>query len=319
MDWEIDEIIAKSPLTVEKKAISVEKATVVQRRVVQTRLPGVVSQETYKPTTLAQSQSMTATAHVAVVAEEPLAMFTHHEHGVNVVYTTSSSEADDLIACLRGDVLGLDLEWPPPGVGPVYTKTRRDGTTSQVRKGAYDPVLRRMTWPQGRTAVIQISDGKTAVVFHMLGNSTPGPRLVALLADSTRLKVGVAVSADARKLMRDFKECAAHPPAGLLELSSLAKAIEPARWKDKKRLVALQLLSRAYLHKDLDKGDVRLSAWDKSLNGDQIDCKSLQEWLLIADAVNDVVVSFLLHDALLRRAGEVGVDVNVAALATSLP
>jgi len=190
----------------------------------------------------------------------------------NVVYTSSAEEADDLVACLRGDVLGLDLEWPPPGQGPVRVKVGRNREQVVSR----DPVWvgGKPTWPQGRTSVIQLYDGHMAIIFHLMGKTSPGPGLVRLLADRTRLKVGVAVRGDALKLVRDFPACAVSPPAGILELTHVARAIEPQRWKTRAALVALAKLCQGYLGLDIDKSQVRYGAWNERLNQQQIDCES---------------------------------------------
>jgi ribonuclease D len=142
-----------------------------------------------------------------------------------------------------------------------------------VRDGVWDPVLRKLSWPQGRTSLIQVYDGNMAVLFHLLGNTQPGPGLVRLLADPTKFKVGVAIRGDALKLVRDFSACAVSPPAGLLELSRVARLIEPERWRGAGGLVALARLCQGYLGRDLDKGSVRYGAWDMQLDQEQIDCE----------------------------------------------
>jgi ribonuclease D len=119
---------------------------------------------------------------------------------------------------------------------------------------------------------VQICDGETVLLFHVGTGVQPGPALVALLADPRRLKAGVAVRGDALKLLRDFPACGANPPAGLVELSHVARALEPRRWASRS-LVALRRLTQGLLRKDLDKGPVRTGAWDQALSDEQIECE----------------------------------------------
>jgi hypothetical protein len=64
-----------------------------------------------------------------------------------VVYTTDSSEANDLIDCLKGDVFGFDLEWP-----------------SRVKQ--WDKAG-KFSLGQGRTALVQICDRHTIILLHL--------------------------------------------------------------------------------------------------------------------------------------------------------
>ncbi len=80
-----------------------------------------------------------------------------------VVYTTNSAEADDLLSCLRGPVLGFDLEWPVSG---KYKTAGPDGRMVEKRIG--------MKWngtgwgfEQARTALVQLCDEKLIVLVHM--------------------------------------------------------------------------------------------------------------------------------------------------------
>jgi hypothetical protein len=65
-----------------------------------------------------------------------------------VVYTTDPDEVNDLIGCLKGDVFGFDLEWPP------MVKT-------------YDKKAKAIKFGQGKTALIQICDRDTVLLIHM--------------------------------------------------------------------------------------------------------------------------------------------------------
>jgi nucleotidyltransferase/DNA polymerase involved in DNA repair len=80
-----------------------------------------------------------------------------------VVYTTTSAEADDLLSCLRGPVLGFDLEWPVSG---KYRTVGADGRAVEQRVG--------MKWTangwgyeQARTALVQFCDERLVVLVHL--------------------------------------------------------------------------------------------------------------------------------------------------------
>lgn len=66
-----------------------------------------------------------------------------------VVYTRSMSEAEDLVACLKGPILGFDLEWP----------------TSYNR--VWDPSTRRYDFQQYPTALVQLCDERMIVLIHL--------------------------------------------------------------------------------------------------------------------------------------------------------
>lgn len=239
----------------------VGKATVVASRTMQRCFSTTVDRQQegdirITPTT-SRAQALLSTTSATPPPifsyREPLSGNSHDIPDVN--YTASATEADSLIANLRGDVLAFDLEWPP------------------YEDGRWDASQKKYTFAQGRTGLIQISDGRTVVLFHVLRKAHPGPGLVSLLADPKRLKLGVAVRGDALKLVRDFPAFSVHPPAGLLELSSLARAVEPDLWTGN-RLISLAKLTVAYLGRDLNKAPVvRKGAWNKTLDQNQIDCE----------------------------------------------
>jgi hypothetical protein len=90
--------------------------------------------------------------------------FTPHPR---VVYTTSLSEADDLISCLQGNILGFDLEWPPAGFHKV-TDTR--GRTRKLQVGmTWLPEQRKWQFGQGRTALVQVCDERMVLLIHITG------------------------------------------------------------------------------------------------------------------------------------------------------
>ncbi len=82
------------------------------------------------------------------------------------MYTCDASEADDLLSCLRGPVLGLDLEWPVAG---MYTTRDARGKETRVRVGmTWDPAAGRYKFGQGRTALMQVCDERMVVLIHLL-------------------------------------------------------------------------------------------------------------------------------------------------------
>lgn len=185
------------------------------------------------------------------------------------MYTRDASEADDLVACLRGP-LGFDLEWPPPGIGPILTRKKRDGSIVHYRKGEWNPGSQRYVWPQGRTAVIQLADQHTVVVYHLPNNGELGPGLQEILNDGSRIKTGVNIGNDARKLWRDKL---IPNSAGMFELSYIAHLVDPEIWTSSARLISLARLTEHYLGVPLDKTEgIRVSAWNDDLNAEQIAC-----------------------------------------------
>ncbi|KAL1410973.1 hypothetical protein Q8F55_001916 [Vanrija albida] len=222
----------------------------------------------------------------------------HFTRAPSIVYTSDASEADDLVACLRGDVFGFDMEWPMPGVGPTKTKTLKDGTQRTYREGKFDPKTRRYTWPQGRTAVVQLADTHTVVVYRIPEGRRPGPGLAAFLADPARRKVGVNIRNDGNKFARDFPSLAR--PGGLVELSAIARRLDPRGTYPGHSLVALARLARRYLARELDKDPaVRSGAWDGALGQEQVEY-----------AANDAYAALLIFRAMERRAAEEGVGMD---------
>ncbi len=83
---------------------------------------------------------------------------------------------------------------------------------------------------------------------------------------------------DGQKLSRDFDDLL---PNGLLDLSHLARRVDPLGCGPGNQLISLANLSKAYLGRDLDKGDVRMSDWSRNLDKKQIDCEWASRWLWI--------------------------------------
>nr|XP_018263566.1 uncharacterized protein I303_03435 [Kwoniella dejecticola CBS 10117]OBR85724.1 hypothetical protein I303_03435 [Kwoniella dejecticola CBS 10117] len=230
---------------------------------------------------------------------QPLPFF-HYSQYVpppQVVYTTSTDEANDLLGCLKGSVLGFDLEWPPAG---RYKMTRPDGSTWEKKVGmTWDPVTRDYVYGQGRTALMQFCDEKLVVLIH-LGETMDIPsKAIEILRSASIYKLGVQVNGDGRKLLRDFPQhFPSTPPEqglnGLLELSALARGVDPINTGPGNTLIGLATLSRTYLGKELDKDkEVRKGDWFKALDQKQRDY-----------AANDVYASLQIYKKLRQMAEE---------------
>jgi len=75
---------------------------------------------------------------------------------------------------------------------------------------------------------------------------------------------------DGHKLYRDYGVT----PAGLLELSHLARLVDPARVTSK-RMISLRRIVEMYTGFTLAKGGVRTSNWEACLDEEQLECMLL--------------------------------------------
>lgn len=120
---------------------------------------------------------------------KPILPFFHHADlpdRPRIAYTTSPYEADDLLSCLRGDVFGFDLEWPPAG---KYTSTDpKTGEASSHWVGRkWDQESRRYVFTPGRTALVQVCDGHLIVLIHLRDMKGRPPRRPDIIACEWRL------------------------------------------------------------------------------------------------------------------------------------
>lgn len=127
-----------------------------------------------------------------------------------VAYTTSMAEAEDLLSCLRGNVMGFDLEWPASG----FFKSSDVGGKKRVPVGAkWNAAKGKYDFSQAKTALAQICDEDLVVLIHLRnpkGQFVPDaeslPRLilvdalpkklVEILNDKSIYKLGVAISSE---------------------------------------------------------------------------------------------------------------------------
>ncbi|GAA5894403.1 3'-5' exonuclease [Sporobolomyces salmoneus] len=165
--------------------------------------------------------------------------------GPRVVFTTDERVVEETLKTLSGPT-GFDLEW-----------------------NAYEVKSRG----QGRTALVQICDQETILLVQVAkmknDQRTVGfPRsLKEFIEDPKKIKLGVQIAGDARKLTRDFN----HQPRGLLELNDLTKRYDPSRHIGRTGpLIGLQDLVGMYLDTYLPKErKVRCGVWSGDLTEEQ--------------------------------------------------
>ncbi|WVF71922.1 hypothetical protein IAT40_006732 [Kwoniella sp. CBS 6097] len=231
-----------------------------------------------------------------------------------IAYTSHPEEANDLLSCLRGNALGFDLEWPPAG---EYTVSIPGGGTMKRRIGmTWDESRRKWIWGQGRTALMQFCDERLVVLVHLGENMDIPTKAIEIIRDPQIYKLGVQVKGDGQKLLRDFPNhfhFAPQPnadsstietpspsasrnigPAGLLELSFLARAVDPIGTGPGTTLISLANLTKSYLGRELTKpAKVRRGNWFEALDQEARDY-----------AANDVYAALQIYNTLMASAKE---------------
>ncbi|OCF36393.1 hypothetical protein I316_01641 [Kwoniella heveanensis BCC8398] len=240
-----------------------------------------------------------------------------------LVYTSHPEEANDLLSCLRGNVFGFDLEWPPAG---EYTVSIPGGGTMKKKIGmTWDESRRKWIFGQGRTALMQFCDETLVVLIHLGENMDIPSKAIDIILDPKIYKLGVQVKGDGQKLLRDFpihfalppahlnpsssteqdgskpatsssprSPSAAVGPAGLLELSYLARAVDPIGTGPGTTLISLANLTKSYLGKELAKpAKVRRGNWFEALD------QEAKEY-----AANDVYAALQIFNTLMASAKE---------------
>ncbi|GAA6001342.1 hypothetical protein JCM10207_006616 [Rhodosporidiobolus poonsookiae] len=198
---------------------------------------------------------------------------------VEVTVTTEERVVERVLAQMHGP-LGFDLEWDP------YVRNKSGETF------------------QGRTAVVQVCDEKRVLLVHVARMPNFPLALKQLIEDPNRIKLGVQIAGDARKLERDF----GHRPAGTLELNALVRTYDPERFvgRTKPGLIGLQELTGIYLDRYLPKeGAVRCSRWTGPLDEHQIEY-----------AVNDVYASLYVLKAIESLSSSTFSPTDLAQLAS---
>lgn len=173
-------------------------------------------------------------------------------------------------AFLDEPIIGFDLEWEE------YSRSDRDSIKRCV-------------------SLVQIASESKIGLFHVAlfkGESADDlmpPNLRRLLETSEILKAGVNVAGDSRRL----EKCFGVKMQGLFELSHLYKVImfgEKEPWKVDRKPFKLAEQVQNVLHLPLPKGEVRTSAWSRSLSPQQVDY-----------AASDAYAGFQLFHALEAR------------------
>lgn len=123
---------------------------------------------------------LVAALHTSSEPQGPLPTFSHTSfkpigttdihQPPTVVYTRCAQEADDLVACLKGDVLGFDLEWPvsgfhrPADSAPNAKKVAVGGVWQPAQKAGG---VGKWKFSEQRTALVQVCDEKMIILIHL--------------------------------------------------------------------------------------------------------------------------------------------------------
>ena len=91
-----------------------------------------------------------------------------------VVYTSNVEEANDLLSCLSGEVLGFDMEWPRAG---------QKDEKGKVLGRIWNDDSKQYTFKELKTALLQFCDDKMIVLVHLWHMKS---RLLPLRKDRSR-------------------------------------------------------------------------------------------------------------------------------------
>ncbi|KAK4700445.1 hypothetical protein P7C70_g5802, partial [Phenoliferia sp. Uapishka_3] len=216
-----------------------------------------VKSPTPPPAPLTYTEKKRATAKAKEEKEkklkESLKEFKFDKWGLKpprLVYSKDEVQIKKELEAMTGP-LGFDIEWEP--------FVRKKGSTGKAGPG--------------KTALAQVCDGKTILLVHLAkmkveSVSDLSPSLRALIEDPNRIKLGVQIAGDGRKLKADF----GYKPAGLLELNNVARLVDAQHWVNRTSygLIGLQNLCAMYLDRYLPKDKkVRCGAWAAELSTEQ--------------------------------------------------
>ena len=120
--------------------------------------------------------------------------------------------------------------------------------------------------PQRRVGLIQVAHPEAGLLLYSVprGETDRLPSsLKQYLESSAHIKMGVHITGDTGKLNRDWPD-EEFSFAGLLELSDIARRIDPERWQSQQgRIISLQNLVAHYLERHLSKGEERTNSnWE---------------------------------------------------------
>lgn len=177
------------------------------------------------------------------------------------------------------------MEWVVSYADSVYYLLMRTDSADIPRRGQ----------PQRRTGLLQIAHKEAGLLLYSVPRGESQllpPSILQYLASNEHVKAGVAIMSDIKKLARDFESLLPNGlvAEGILELSTLAKYVDPERWASQSGpLISLQNLVAHYCELHLRKGDERtMSNWE----GYSVNDKALQY------AAGDVIATVAALDVL---------------------
>ncbi|OAD69685.1 hypothetical protein PHYBLDRAFT_159828 [Phycomyces blakesleeanus NRRL 1555(-)] len=131
----------------------------------------------------------------------------------------------------KSTMFGLDMEW-----APTFVKGRGEN----------------------KTALVQICDAKSILLIQLSQTKEIPIELGSFLKSRTKLKAGVNIRNDGRKLLRDYGVFT----NGLVELDVMASTSQSPKLDITHRR-SLQALTGMFLGQHMPKGKVRMSRWDQ--------------------------------------------------------
>ncbi|EIW53709.1 ribonuclease H-like protein [Trametes versicolor FP-101664 SS1] len=197
-----------------------------------------------------------------------------------VVYTPDEEEANDLVQCLKGPVMGFDLEW-----------------VVLFRKGR--------SAMSHRTALVQICDARMILLVHVSAMKKFPQKVKELIENKDIAKLGANIKNDGQKLFRDYGILARN----LVELGAVARQVDPSFAKAHKRsIVSLAKVVETYTQKTLSKGPVRTSNWET---------KPLSESQKFY-AANDAHCALVVYNRLVSLAEDAGLTLEPETIGADL-
>ncbi|WWD01117.1 hypothetical protein V866_008056 [Kwoniella sp. B9012] len=147
-----------------------------------------------------------------------------------------------------------------------------------------------MTFSLDRSiSLIQLCDQDLIVLFQLGDDGGLPKQAINLINDPKIYRLGVNIKGDLNRLNDNFSDDGNFKPAAFLELSRLARMVEP-EWRGKgRRLISLADQCQRFLGKTLDKYEtIRQGNWDGELKEEATDY-----------AANDVYSSLKIYDKLI--------------------
>ncbi|KAI0357923.1 ribonuclease H-like protein [Trametes cingulata] len=218
----------------------------------------------------------------AAVPEPSLPLYSYKDYDPSpaVVYTPHEEEANDLVQCLKGPVLGFDFEW--------VVKFRRGKTPMSHR-----------------TALVQLSDARMILLVQVSAMKKFPQKVKEIIENKDIIKLGANIKNDGQKLFNDFGILGRN----LVELGAIARHVDPSfAALHKRSIVSLAKVVEAYTRKTLDKGKVRTSNWEVQ------PLSEAQKFY----AANDAHCALMVYNRLVALAEENGVTLIPADFGADL-